>query len=94
MIDSRYSLCPSGSGPNSIRFWESLAYGSIPILLADTLELPKHELWEKAIIRIPEKDLETIPSILEKITSEEETEMRKNCITIYHHFRLNYMNNP
>lgn len=94
MLDSRYSLCPSGSGPNSIRFWESLAYGSIPILLADTLELPKHELWEKAIIRIPEKNLETIPSVLEKITSEEETEMRKNCITIYHHFRLNYMNNP
>ena len=36
-------------GPNSIRLWESLAVGAIPIILADTLELPKHKLWDKAI---------------------------------------------
>ena len=92
LLTSRYSLCPSGSGPNSIRLWESLAVGAIPILLADTLELPKHELWEKAILHIPEKDVETIPSILEKITQEEEDEMRKNCLEIYDHFRNNYIN--
>ena len=92
LITSKYSLCPSGSGPNSIRLWESLAFGTIPILLADTLELPKHELWEKAILHIPEKDVETIPSILEKITQEEENEMRKNCLEIYDHFRNNYIN--
>ena len=46
LLTSRYTLSPSGSGPNSIRFWEALGVGSIPILLADTLELPKHELWE------------------------------------------------
>ena len=37
LLDSKFTLCPSGSGPNSIRLWESLACGSIPILLADTL---------------------------------------------------------
>ena len=54
---SRYSLCPSGAGPNSIRLWESLAVGAIPIILADTLELPEHEDWDKAVLRVPEKDL-------------------------------------
>ena len=92
LLNSRFSLCPSGSGPNSIRFWESLAIGSIPILLADTLELPQHELWEKAILRIPEKDLETVPIVLENITNDEENSMRENCLKIYDDFRNNYVN--
>ena len=92
LLDSRYSLCPSGSGPNSIRFWESLAVGSIPVLLADTLELPSHELWDDAIIRIPENKLEELPTILSSITDEKEREMRKNCMILYEYYKNNYMN--
>lgn len=93
LINSRYSLCPSGSGPNSIRFWESLAVGSIPVLLADTLELPQHELWDKSIIRIPENKLEELPNILSKISGEKEQEMRENCIKLYEYYKNNYINN-
>ena len=92
LLESRYSLCPSGSGPNSIRLWESLAVGSIPILLADTLELPHHELWDDAIIRVPEAELEQIPKKLEEISLEKERQMRENCIKIYHHLKDNYKN--
>ena len=60
LLDSRYTLCPSGSGPNSIRLWEALAIGSIPIILADTLELPKHNLWGESILKVAEKDLKKI----------------------------------
>jgi len=38
--DTKYSLCPSGSGPNSIRIWESIAFGCIPVILSDTLDMP------------------------------------------------------
>jgi len=89
-LNSRYSLCPSGSGPNSIRFWESLAVGSIPVLLADTLDLPKCFEWYKAIIRLPEKDLKLLPGILKNISHAEETEMRKMCIKIYDEVKDNY----
>lgn len=92
LLDSRYSLCPSGSGPNSIRFWESLAVGSIPVLLADTLELPSHELWDDAIIRIPENKLEELPSILSSITDEKEREMRVKCMKLYEYYKNNYTN--
>ena len=92
LLDSRYSLCPSGSGPNSIRFWESLAVGSIPILLADTLELPSHELWDKAIVRIPENKLEELQTILDSISEEKEHEMRKNCMILYEYYKNNYIN--
>ena len=93
LLNSRYSLCPSGSGPNSIRFWESLAVGSIPILLADTLELPVHELWDKSIIRIPENKLEELPNILSNISEENEKEMRENCVKLYKYYKNNYKNN-
>ena len=93
LLHSRYSLCPSGTGPNSIRLWESLAFGAIPIILADTLELPKHPLWKYSVLRIEEKQLELIPSILSKITIEMEMEMRKNCLLLYEHFKDNYNNN-
>ena len=93
LLGSRFSLCPSGSGPNSIRLWESLAYGSIPVLLSDTLELPEHNLWNKAIVRIKEKDLDKIYEILEKIDKKTEDEMRKNCLEIYKRFRKNFINN-
>ena len=92
LVNSKYSLCPSGSGPNSIRLWESLACGSIPVLLSDTLDLPKHPLWEDAIIRVCEKDVAMIPELLSRIEEVEERSRRHNCLVIYNFFRKNYRN--
>lgn len=92
LLKSRYSLCPSGTGPNSIRFWESLAIGAIPVLLADTLELPENIEWEKAIIRLKENELDKVNDILENIDEEREKEMRSNCIKIYNKLKNNYRN--
>ena len=92
LLDSRYTLAPSGSGPNSIRLWEALGAGSIPVLLADTLELPKHDLWDKAIVRIKESDLNKLDDILSKISEKEEQKRRENCMELYCHFRNNYKN--
>jgi hypothetical protein len=90
LINSRFSLCPSGTGPNSIRFWESLAVGTIPVLFSDTLELPPHDLWNEAIIRLKESQIDDLYSILENISPEEEKKLKKNCIKIYNFFRFNY----
>lgn len=50
-----FSLCPSGTGPNSIRLWEAMINGSIPVILADTWAAPGDPaLWEAATIRVPE----------------------------------------
>jgi hypothetical protein len=51
MKESWFTLCPTGSGPNSIRIFEALSLQSIPILLTKDLRLPGPiELWEKATI--------------------------------------------
>ena len=37
---TRFSLCPRGTGPSTVRFWESLRAGAIPVLIADSMRLP------------------------------------------------------
>lgn len=92
LLDSVFSLCPSGSGPNSIRLWESLATGTIPVVLSDKLELPEHPLWPKAIIRTLEKDVGDIDYILRSISKEEIVQRRINCLQIYAYFRSDFLN--
>lgn len=92
LLNSKYTLAPSGSGPNSIRFWEALGSGSIPVLLADSLELPKHKLWKDAIIELKEDKITDLPLILEKITIERELIMKENCLKLYNYFKNNYKN--
>lgn len=50
--NTKYSLCPRGTGPSTIRMWESMAMNSCPVVLSDLLQMPlerhlKHELWVK-----------------------------------------------
>jgi len=82
---SRYSLCPSGSGPNSIRLWESMQCGAIPVILSDKLRMPRHETitWDKAVIIIPENKLNDVPQILSDIPAELEDMYRHNCIKLF-----------
>lgn len=48
---SAFTLCPSGSGPNSIRIGEALALGSVPIIITRSLALPGDAaLWDRACI--------------------------------------------
>ena len=40
LSESKFSLCPIGAGPNTLRFWESIAMGSIPVLFNDLFTPP------------------------------------------------------
>ena len=51
LCSSVFALCPSGSGPNSIRLWEALEAGAIPVILSDDLALPGDpRLWAESAI--------------------------------------------
>lgn len=94
---SRFSLCPRGSSPSSVRFWECLHAGSIPILISDNWCLPEWD-WDNTIVKIKEKDFEQmnyndIESLLSKITEDQETAMRQNCLNAHRKFaKENYKN--
>jgi hypothetical protein len=70
---SCFALCPSGSGPNSIRLWEALGYGAIPVILSDQLQLPgSAALWQAAAVVVPETEaaVATLPEQLESLAAD------------------------
>lgn len=40
LSNSKFSLCPHGAGPNTLRFWESIAVGAVPVLFDHSLRFP------------------------------------------------------
>ena len=68
---SKFSLCPLGIGPNSIRLWESFFYDSIPILISDDLMLPD-EIKDNTIVRVNENEMHKIKDIILKDNLDKE----------------------
>ncbi len=70
---SVFALCPSGSGPNTIRLWEALGYGAIPVILADGLRLPGDSaLWQQAALHVPEtpQAVSALPARLDALRAD------------------------
>ena len=86
LAKSRFSLCPRGTGPSSIRFWESLQAGAIPVLIADGLRLPDNFDWDRCIVRVAQADIHKIPDILTEISTEREAQMRAACLEAHQLF--------
>ena len=71
--DSVFALCPSGSGPNSIRLWEAIGAGAIPVILADGWAPPGDaRLWEAASVVCAEtpEAVAALPQRLEEIAAD------------------------
>lgn len=76
MSDSVFSLCPSGAGANTLRLWEALASGSIPVLLGQWPQLPEPadeftSAWEDAVIRVRDEELSGMLPRLRSISLDE-----------------------
>jgi Exostosin family len=56
MADSRFVLCPRGEGLSSIRLFETMAVGRIPVIIADDAKLPLEDVidYDRLIVRVPE----------------------------------------
>lgn len=65
---SKFILCPKGLGTNSIRFYETISCGRIPVLISDNLKLPfdKEIEYKNFVIFIPENEIYEIPSYIDQ----------------------------
>lgn len=82
---SIFSLCPSGAGPNSIRLFESMSFGAIPVILSDTLSLPVLSSvdWSECVVQFPEKDISRLPNYLQSLSTKDIENLRDNCYKAY-----------
>ena len=67
---SKFVLCPRGLSAASIRLFETMRIGRVPVILSDDWVPPVGPLWEKFSIRVAEREFARIPHLLEQRESE------------------------
>lgn len=107
IVDSDYTLCVRGLGNNSVRFFETMCCGRIPVFVNTDSTLPFDDLidWKKLCVWVEEKDIDRIGDIVaefhSKISEEDFIELQKELRRIWEEYltptgffkRLNYFIN-
>ncbi|MDB5870836.1 MAG: exostosin family protein [Ramlibacter sp.] len=60
----KFVLCPRGTGTSSVRLFETMQAGRVPVILSDRWVAPAMVDWHSCAIRIAERDLMRLPAIL------------------------------
>lgn len=63
---SKFVICPRGFSSSSIRLFEAMEAGAVPVIIADELALPGGPDWDSFSLRVRERDVEDVPMIVEK----------------------------
>jgi len=91
--ESHFSLCPRGTGISSVRLFESLATGSIPIIIADNYSPPLNNFldWSDFSISVPEDCISEISKLVGELTKNKAKlkKMREIGIEVYDSFFSN-----
>lgn len=64
VLASKFVLCPRGISPSSIRLFEVMELGRVPVILADEWVPPDGPAWSRFSIRIAESQLDQLPQIV------------------------------
>ncbi len=71
LSDSVFALCPEGAGPNTIRLWEALAAGAIPVVIVEDWvwpAIPEADgipySWGDAVLVCRRDELAGLPALL------------------------------
>lgn len=65
LADSKFVLCPRGTGTSSIRLFETLAAGRVPVVISDDWVPPPGPDWPSMTVRVAERDIAKLPTLLE-----------------------------
>lgn len=89
IINSDFVLAPKGDANYSVRFFEALSLGRIPILIDTDVCLPMEDKidYSKCILRISYKDINKLPDIVAdfygSISDEEFIKMQKSAREVF-----------
>jgi hypothetical protein len=62
---SKFSLCPAGWAPPTLRLYESMALGRCPVIIADNIVLPPGPKWEEfSLLYSTKKDVAGLHAFL------------------------------
>jgi hypothetical protein len=67
---TKFVLCPRGVGTSTWRLFETLKAGRVPVIISDEWVPPRGPHWDDFSIRVHERDIEGIPSLLESLETK------------------------
>jgi Exostosin family len=85
ILQSQFVLCPRGLGPTSMRLFEVMQLGRVPVVIGDTWKRIGSVPWEECAIFVREADIEGIPQLLRERRAEAEF-MGKRARVIWEEF--------
>jgi len=68
---SQFVLCPRGIGSSSIRLYETLEAGCVPVIISDEWVPPPETDWSFAI-QVEERRISSVPGLLQSMEGESE----------------------
>jgi uncharacterized protein YggL (DUF469 family) len=92
IFNSDYTLCVRGIGNNSVRFYETLCCGRIPIFVNTDSVLPFDHLinWRELCVWVDEKDIDNIGEVVanyhKRISAQEFMELQVRLRNIWKQF--------
>lgn len=66
LASAPFVLCPRGCGAGSVRLFETMQMGRVPVILSDEWVFPERVDWNACSIRVPERNIDSIPEILDR----------------------------
>ncbi len=88
LSDSVFALCPAGSGRNTIRLWEAMAVGAIPVLLDEAPLFPSGGSlpnidWSRIVLQLTPDDIPNLPLLLRRMPNEEVLDRHHRALAAY-----------
>lgn len=92
LSESVFALCPAGAGRNTIRLWEAMAVGSIPVLVDEPPLFPTGGSlpmidWSQIVIQLTPEDIPDLPLILRRIPRDQILDRHHRAMEAYQHVR-------
>ena len=66
LSESLFVLCPRGFGASSIRIFETMRAGRVPVIISNAWIEPPVGEWSRFSLRVPEHLIEQVPEICER----------------------------
>lgn len=80
IINSKFILCPRGIAAATIRVFEAMKAGRVPVIISDEWrEIEINGDWQEFSVRVPERDIQSIPALLETL-EDRSIEMGKKAL--------------
>jgi hypothetical protein len=92
MLDTEYHLCTRGYGNCSIRLYEALSCGRIPVLIDTSCVMPWQEriAWRYHLVWIDESEIDQIDTRLSSVhagfSPEAFADRQARCRSLFHHW--------